>query len=212
MAIKITDLGFGPLGPVSLTIDPQELTVIVGPNGAGKSLLLRLLHDLEQPERGTIVGRPENRAIVFHEPMMLDRTVRANLAWAARQAVDPIVSATGLTDLADRQAAQLSRGEQQRVALARAWAGAPDLILADELTANLDPAETKRVEGLIGAMRQNGMGVIMTTHDLGQARRLADRIIVLVEGTCVEQTPARQFWDQPHSEISRRFMAGELLA
>ena len=212
MAIKLRDLGFGPLGPLTLTLDPGALTVIVGPNGAGKSLLLRLLHGLDQPAAGTLGGVADARAMVFHEPMMLDRSVRRNLEWAARAPVAPIIAATGLTELAERRATTLSRGEQQRVALARAWASAPRLILADELTANLDPAETRRVEGLIEAMRADGIGVIMTTHDLGQARRLADHIVVLVAGQCIESTPAAQFWHAPQSPVSTRFIDGELLA
>lgn len=212
MAIEINQLALGPLGPLSVCLDPGQLTVIIGPNGAGKSLLLRLMHGLERPEAGTISGMPERTAMLFHEPMMLDRSVRANLEWAARNPVEPIIEATGLTGLAQRRATRLSRGEQQRVALARAWASGPDLILADELTANLDPAETKRVESLIGRLKAEGIGIVLTTHDLGQARRLADHVLVLVGGALVESRVADEFWAAPGADLSRRFIQGEVLA
>ena len=118
---------------------------------------------------------------------------------------------TGLSGLAKRSARVLSAGEQQRLALARAWAIQPEVLFLDEPTAALDPAATRQVEALIEAIGQAGSKIIMTTHDLGQARRLATDVVFLHGGRLLEHTPAAQFFDQPDCDEAAAFLRGELL-
>jgi tungstate transport system ATP-binding protein len=133
------------------------------------------------------------------------RAERQELARAALEQV-------GLTHLADRPARVLSGGEQQRVALARAWALEPKVMFLDEPTANLDPAATRAIETVIAAMHERGVKVVMTTHDLGQARRHADEIVFLHKGRLVEHADAARFFGRPGTPEARTFVAGELLA
>ena len=117
---------------------------------------------------------------------------------------------TGLRGLADGPARRLSAGEQQRLALARAWSLEPEVLLLDEPTAALDPAATRSVEQVIDDMASVGTKIIMTTHDLAQARRMADEVLFLHRGALVERTPATQFFDEPESSEARAFLNGEL--
>jgi tungstate transport system ATP-binding protein len=105
----------------------------------------------------------------------------------------------------------LSFGEQQRLALARAWALMPQVLFLDEPTANLDPAATHTVERVITAIHAAGTQVIMTTHDLAQARRLADEILFLHRGRLLEKGPADAFFAGPRNDLARAFLRGELL-
>lgn len=212
---------------VSLTIAAGPKTMILGPNGAGKSLLLRLCHGLIGPSDGSIrwtgpdaaLAR-RRQAMVFQKPVMLRRTVRANVAYGLRlhghpaavraERIERALTRTGLTALAERPAAVLSGGEQQRLALARAWALAPDVLFLDEPTANLDPGATGAVEAIVEEMHGGGAKIVMTTHDLAQARRLADEIIFLHQGRVTEHGPAADFFDAPASEAAAAFLAGRL--
>jgi tungstate transport system ATP-binding protein len=217
--------------PNSFTIPAGGLTVLLGPNGAGKSLTLRLCHGLLTPSRGTVRwaagpnGRARERwkghAMVFQKPIMLRRSVEANIAHAlaaagsagaerkarTAQALDRF----GLGERASQPARLLSGGEQQRLAIARAWALRPELLFLDEPTSQLDPAATRQIEDLLLGLVAEGITVVMSTHDLGQARRLADRVLFLHRGRLVEDTPAREFFAGPHSAEARAFLAGELL-
>jgi len=216
------------LRDISLVLAPGRSTIVLGPNGAGKSLLLRLCHGLIQPTSGTVEWKGhgsaharQRQAMVFQRPVLLRRSVAANIAYAlglrgierseriarVRQALDM----TGLTTLAGRGAQVLSGGEQQRVALARAWALQPEVLFLDEPTANLDPAATRTVEEVIGVFRNAGTKIVMTTHHLGQARRLADEVVFLNNGRLLEHRPAGEFFERPHSEDARAFLRGELL-
>jgi len=178
------------------------------------------------PTRGTIVygtaaGRPPkgSLAIVFQKPVMLRRSVAANIEFALRAAGRPAARAEVLrllelahiVPLAERPARRLSGGEQQRLALARALAREPEVLLLDEPTANLDPNATKIVEDLIMRIAAAGVKIIMTTHHIGQARRLAEDVVFLARGRLVEHTPAERFFFEPVSEDARRFLAGELV-
>ena len=160
--------------------------------------------------------------MVFQRPVMLRRSAFANLthalgpreraAWRApgqgtREALDRF----GLADMARRPARVLSGGEQQRLAMARAWALDPEVLFLDEPTSSLDPAATRAVEEMIEAFHADGMTIVMTTHDLGQARRLADEVLFLHHGRLLEQTPADEFFERPRSEAARAFIKGELL-
>jgi tungstate transport system ATP-binding protein len=198
--------------------------MLLGPNGSGKTTLLKLAMGLLEPTRGTISfaagnAPPGSRAIVFQKPTMLRRTTAGNIAFALGAAghpategdIDRLLALTGLTDLAHRPARQLSGGEQQRLALARALARAPRILLLDEPTASLDPAATKRVEEIIAHVAASGVKVIMATHDLGQARRLAHDIVFFSRGRLVEHTDAEAFFARPASREAQRFLAGDLI-
>jgi tungstate transport system ATP-binding protein len=219
------------LNDVTLTIAQGPRTVVLGPNGAGKSLLLRLCHGLIAPTAGTIrrrsqagsaveSGKPLG-AMVFQRPVLLRRSARANIAYAlsltrldraeADARVEAALALFGLTEIAHRPARVLSGGEQQRVALARAWVLRPSVLFLDEPTASLDPGATRAVEAAVGAFYDAGTTIVMTTHDLGQAKRLADEIVFLASGRLVERTPARAFFDGPRSPEARAFLAGDLL-
>ncbi len=215
------------LGPLDASVTASGVSVILGPNGAGKSLLLRLLHGLLPPAAGTLdwnglapaAARPR-QAFVFQRPLLLRRSALANVTYALALAGVPrrqrrrrgleALQTVGLAALAERPARVLSGGEQQRVALARALATEPAVVLLDEATANLDPAATRAVEAVVLALRARGVKVIMATHDLGQARRLADEILFLDRGSLLEQAPAAAFFAGPASDAARRFLAGEL--
>lgn len=213
---------------VSFTVAGAQRTVIMGPNGAGKSLVLRLCHGLLSPTSGAVTwnsaaGENARRkhAMVFQRPVLLRRSALANLTHAlsfttgTRQdrlrRADDALERFGLSHLAGTPARVLSGGEQQRLAMARAWALAPELLFLDEPTSALDPAATRAVEDMIQAFHADGMGTVMTTHDLGQARRLADQVLFLHHGRLLEQTPADEFFREPRSAEARSFIRGELL-
>ena len=211
----------------SLTIAPGAPTLIVGPNGAGKTSLLRLCMGLAAPSSGRITwgGRidcaPTRRAIVFQRPVMLRRSAAANLGFALGQAGVPrrdrakriasLLDRVGLADLAQRPARRLSGGEQQRLALARALARDPELLLLDEPTARLDPAATRSVEEIVLNAAQSGIKIVMTTHDLGQVRRLAGDVIFLLRGSVCERRPVGDFLDNPAMPETVAFLRGDLV-
>lgn len=210
---------------VSLAIDGGVRTVILGANGAGKSVLMRLMHGLLTPTSGSIrwCGRDERataQAMLFQRPIMLRTSALANVAYGlklagvgkeerlarAMQAMDRV----GLAHLAQRPARVLSGGEQQRLALARAWALQPQILFLDEPTASLDPAAALKVERVIGKIATSGCKIVMTTHNLGQARRVADEVIFLHHGRIAEYTPASVFFSTPRSPEAASFLNGEL--
>jgi tungstate transport system ATP-binding protein len=216
------------LDRVSFTVEAGRKLVVIGPNGAGKSLILRLCHGLIAPTSGSVAfARPEEaarrrrHAMVFQRPVLLRRSARANilhalsLAGIARAArnelADDALRRFGLNDIAGSPARVLSGGEQQRLAMARAWALTPDILFLDEPTSALDPGATRAIEAMIGAFHARGVAILMTTHDLGQARRIADDIVFLHEGRIVEAGAAADFFARPQTEQARAFLAGELL-
>jgi tungstate transport system ATP-binding protein len=225
VAVRARDVTI--LDGVSLWLTPGAPTVLIGPNGAGKTTLLRLAMGLVAPSRGKVIwgGRsdapPTRRAIVFQRPIMLRRTAAANIDYAlagmtavegGRQArISELLDHVGLTGLGARPARRLSGGEQQRLALARALARDPEVLFLDEPTASLDPAATKAIEDLILAIAARGIKVVMSTHDLGEARRLAGEIVLMHRGRVLECGPAAEFFASPKSEEARRFIAGDLL-
>jgi tungstate transport system ATP-binding protein len=215
------------LDRVGISFMPGEPTVLIGPNGAGKTTLLRLAMGLIEPTSGEVSWggrthvRPTRRAIVFQRPVMLRRSAQANVEYALASAgiarkewpsrIAELFSLVGLSGLNARPARRLSGGEQQRLALARALARDPQVLFLDEPTASLDPAATKAIEDVIRAVAARGIKVIMSTHDLGEARRLAGEVVLLHRGRVIEQTAATQFFENPKTEEARRFLAGELL-
>jgi tungstate transport system ATP-binding protein len=160
--------------------------------------------------------------MVFQKPVLLRRSVAANVHYALRihgemsrperqKRVEEVLEQAGLSALARRQARVLSGGEQQRLALARAWATAPEVLFLDEPTANLDPHGTLAVERMISKIKSRGVKIVLTTHDLGQARRLADEVLFMHRGRLMEQTPAARFFQEPDSEQGQAFVAGKLV-
>ena len=216
------------LKEVSVRVAEGPKTIIMGPNGAGKSLLLRLCHGLIAPSEGEVQwlgagGRDPKRfqAMVMQRPVMLRRSVAANIDFALslrriprperRRLIADALERTGLGAFARAPARVLSFGEQQRLALARSWALHPQVLFLDEPTANLDPAATHVIEGVIEAMAREGTKIIMTTHDLGQARRLADEVMFLHRGRLLERAAAEAFFAGPENELASAFLRGELL-
>jgi tungstate transport system ATP-binding protein len=211
---------------VDLDLAPHSLTVVMGPNGAGKSLLLRLLHGLIQPTGGGVYwgGRPldesmrRRQAMVFQRPVLLRRSVAANIRFVMRlRGIDSparvlaALEEVGLADRARQPARLLSGGEQQRLALARALAINPQVLFLDEPTANLDPFSMAAIESIIARVHQRGTKIVLVTHDVGQARRLADDVIFLNHGRLVEHSPAERFFTSPASAQARDYLAGRLV-
>ncbi len=219
-------VSFGPVRAVhaaTLTIGRGEFVAVVGPNGSGKTTLLRLLH-------GVVAHAGQRRtsadgalqAMVFQRPFLLRLSARRNVAlalWlAARRLpraertarVEAALGKVGLWPLRDRAARSLSGGEQQRLALARAWALGPVLLFLDEPTASLDPTAKKEVEGVLAAFAAEGTTLVMSTHNLGQAKRLASRVVFMDEGRVALDLPAPEFFVQGGHSRADRFLKGEL--
>lgn len=232
LPLELRGLGFSVgglriLSGVSLAIAPGAPTIILGPNGAGKSVLLRLMHGLLAPTEGEVAwaGRAgeaaRRQAMVFQRPVLLRRSVVANVLYPLRlagvgaadraaraaQALDLV----GLAALADRPARRLSGGEQQRLALARAAAMQPEVLFLDEPCASLDPGATRKVEEIVRALAGRGTKIVMTTHDLGQARRLAGDVVFLHAGRMREHTPAEAFFAGPATAEAAAFLRGDLV-
>jgi tungstate transport system ATP-binding protein len=223
LAFENASLRAGPVEIVSgLTLDfaGGAPTVLLGPNGSGKSTLIRLAMGLVAPSSGHVTwgGRTtpgERLAMVFQRPVMLRRSAAANVAYAmaARddRRVGELLARVGLAHLANRPARRLSGGEQQRLALARALARDPEILFLDEPTASLDPAATKAVEDIVQAVAASGVKIVMATHELGQARRLAGDIIFLARGRLVERAGAASFFGAPQTPEAAAFLRGDLV-
>jgi len=229
LPLEVRDLGVRlggrqVLEGLTFRLDAGKRTVILGPNGAGKTSLLRALHGLV-PSTGTMTWGGGGRqrvaeAMVFQHPVMLRRGALANVEYALavngvdgaerRRRARTALEQAGLWLLAGQPARSLSGGERQRLALARAWALRPRILYLDEPTASLDPGASTAVEQEIGRIHDAGTRIVMTTHRLGLARRLADEILFLDSGKLVEQTPADRFFGAPRSAEARHFLHGEL--
>lgn len=209
---------------VSVRIEAGPRTVILGPNGAGKSVLMRLCHGLLAPTSGrvawNVADAHRRQAMVFQRPVMLRRSALANIVYALElqgarhpESVErawEAIERVGLAHLADRPARVLSGGEQQRLAVARAWALRPEVLFLDEPTASLDPGASREIENEITEIHASGTKIVMTTHNLGQARRLADEILFVHQGRLVERAPADRFFDLPATAQAAAFIKGEL--
>jgi len=219
---------------VSLAIGESGKTIVLGPNGAGKSVLMRLCHGLLAPTAGEVrweraagsdrlrgpAARPR-QAMVFQKPVMLRRSALANVRYAlalsgisgqaattkGRQALERV----GLSALAEQPARTLSGGEQQRLAIARAWALEPEVLFLDEPTASLDPGAAHAIERLILAIAASGTKIVMTTHHLPLAARIADDIVFVAAGRVVEHAPADRFFVGPQSADATAFLADEVV-
>jgi len=214
---------------INLTLSAGKRTIILGANGAGKSLLLRLLHGLIEPTSGEILwaGRTadketrQGQAMVFQRPVLLRRSALANIKFVLAssplrkdlrdQWARACLQLANLGDLAATPARALSGGEQQRLAIARALALEPEVLFLDEPSAHLDPAATLSVEQLIESAHENGKKIIMVTHDIGQARRIADEIIFLHQGAIAEKADAASFFASPSSPAARAYLEGRII-
>ena len=220
--------------PVLSSVDLElvaapAVTVVLGPNGAGKSILVRCLAGLLEPDSGTMSwshsspdrARALKFGFVFQRPVLLRRTVIGNIDYAlsltGMQKLDrharahAILSESGLTHLAQTQARVLSGGEQQRLAISRAMACEPEIFFLDEPTSNLDPASTAAIEQLLRGVRARGTPIVLITHDLGQARRLADEVIFMHQGRILERTAAPQFFAKPTTLEAAAYINGEIV-
>jgi len=188
---------------------------------------MRLCHGLLAPTSGRIVwrgsrddARPRAQAMVFQRPVMLRRAAHANVTYGLKLAGVPkderderardVLDAVGLKSVADRPARVLSGGEQQKLALARAWALDPEVLFLDEPTANLDPGATREVERIVDQIHASGTKIVMTTHNLGQARRLADEVLFISAGRLADHAPVEKFFAQPSTGEVAAFIKGEL--
>ena len=214
------------LQPLNLTLQRGERLALVGANGSGKTTLLRLIHGLI-PHDGQRLAHPlapEGRApvaaMLFQRPFLLHLSVRHNVLiglWLRgvakperAQRCAEALARVGLAAEAKRPARALSGGQQQRLALARAWALKPDLLLLDEPTASLDPSAKREVEALIDDFGRDGVTVVLSTHNLGQAKRLATRVAYLEAGRLVVDLPVDRFFNDTLPPAAAQFLKGEL--
>jgi tungstate transport system ATP-binding protein len=215
------------LGPLTLTLAGRGLTIVMGPNGSGKTTFLRALHGLERIARGRVVwpgGTPDRKrqAFVFQQPVLMRRSVRDCIAFPlrlqgvglreARAQADVAGIGAGLADRLDLPAQALSGGERQKMALARALIAEPALLFLDEPCASLDGAATRDIEATLLRAREAGTRIMMATHDIGQARRLADDVIFLHRGQVIEAAPGATFFAAPGTAEVQAWLRGDLLA
>ena len=229
--LKVRDLsvirrGKTLLGPFTHSFDGTGLTMVIGPNGAGKTTLLKALHGIERISGGTVTwSGPEaevraRQAYVFQTPTMLRRSVYENLAYPMKLVDTPAAeidakcqlwaARIGLDDALDRSAPRLSGGERQKLALARALIRTPDVLFLDEPCANLDGQATAEIEALLRDALQNGTRIIMTSHNVGQIRRLATDIVFLLRGKAHEIGPASQLGRAETPELAA-FLQGDII-
>lgn len=210
---------------VDLTLEARGLTVVMGPNGAGKSVLLRLAHGLLKPTTGRVLydAAPidsdvrRRQAMVFQRPVLLRRSVAANVDFAlglrgraSVQRREGLLDRVGLTHLSAQPARRLSGGEQQRLAFARALATEPEILFVDEPTSNLDPAAMRAIEAITRQVQAEGCKVVFVTHDIAQARRLADDVVFLHNGRIADHRPAADFFSNPISDAAAAYLEGRI--
>lgn len=215
------------IGPVNLTLQATGCTLLLGPNGAGKTTLLRLISGLERLSSGHLnwacnqhTAR-ERMGFVSQQPIMMHRSVMGNLTYplrlrrakpkAARAQAEQAAEEIGLTNALSRPALSLSGGEQQKLALARALITTPALLLLDEPSASLDGRATREIEHMISRAITAGTRVLMSSHDLGQARRLADDVVFLVGGRVIQHSAAPSFFEKPGSRQARAYLKGDIV-
>jgi tungstate transport system ATP-binding protein len=214
------------LDNINVTIESKGITAVLGPNGAGKSLFLRLIHGLLTPSSGHILwngldldlATRRRQALVFQKPVLMRRSVAANIDFVlksrgrqGRRQREQILLRAGLSQQSHQPARLLSGGEQQRLALARALATEPDVLLLDEPCASIDASASLQIEQLLQQSRDQGVKILLVTHDSGQARRLADDILFLHNGRLLEHCAAVDFFAGPSSEPARHYLEGRLV-
>lgn len=206
---------------IDLRLARGERLALVGANGSGKSTLLRLLHGLLAPSAGVrTVAAGLRLAMVFQRPHMLRTAAKDNVLLGLRLAGVPpaerparceeALRRVGLHGMAQRNARTLSGGQQQRLALARAWATRPDVLLLDEPTASLDPTAKREVEALIAELAGGGMTLVFSSHNLGQVKRLATRVVYVEQGELICDLPVHDFFAGALPRKAELFLRGEL--
>lgn len=215
------------VGPVDLDLDGEGTCVVIGPNGAGKTTLLRLLHGIARLHAGEITWACDTdkaynaQAFVFQRPVMLRRSVGENIAYPMRmrgaRRADALSRAqdwagrVGLGEFFNRPAHVLSGGEQQKLAIARALVCEPKLVFLDEPCASLDGRATREIEGILQAAQAAGTRLILSTHDMGQARRIASRVVFMLGGRVHETGHASSFFTDPQTPQARAFLNGDIV-
>jgi tungstate transport system ATP-binding protein len=213
--------GVVALHPTDLHIAPGEFIALIGANGSGKTTLLQALHGRIAHSGVRVVATGAGaQAMVYQRPFMLRLSVGRNLLfalWLARvpaaeraARAEAALQRAGLAALRERPARSLSGGQQQRLALARAWAVRPSVLFLDEPTANLDPSAKREVEALLAGFKAEGLTVVMSTHNLGQAKRLATRVVYLDRGTIEADLPTARFFGEHLAARAESFLKGEL--
>ncbi|MDP3960172.1 MAG: ATP-binding cassette domain-containing protein [Pseudorhodobacter sp.] len=227
IALELRRGGLLILGPLTLTLAASGLTVIMGPNGCGKTSLLRALHGLERLSGGAVHwpggadGLRARQALVFQTPILMRRSVADNIAYPlrldgvarfeARARAEAMAAEVGLGGAMARPAQVLSGGERQKMALARALIRSPEVLLLDEPCANLDGRSTRDIEAVLHRARASGTRIILATHDIAQARRLADDVVFLHHGRLIEAARCGAFFAAPQSSEATAYLNGELL-
>ncbi|GLQ37610.1 ABC transporter ATP-binding protein [Rhizobium albus] len=227
--LKIERSGRLLLGVEQIVFGGDAVTAILGPNGAGKSMLIKTLAGLQKPDRGDVSwnGSTPSRdgyrkvGMLLQHPVLFRRSAIANVIYALKQAgqgtrdaqalAHEALDQAGLSAIADTSARLLSGGEKQRLAMARALALKPEILFLDEPTASLDPASTLRIEEMIGAAAKVGTIIVLVTHDMAQARRLSERVLLMHRGRIIEAGRTADFFDRPNTPEARAFAAGEIL-
>lgn len=215
------------VGPVDLTISNSGFTIVMGPNGSGKTTLLRLMHGLQKLSAGKISWNcPHSEAqarqgFVFQAPVMMRRSVLDNIAYPlilhgakradARAQAALWAGKFGLSHVLDQPAPALSGGERQKLSLARALIRKPDILFLDEPCANLDGRATREIETILSEACASGVRVVMSTHDIGQARRLASEVVFLYDGKLHEKSPASGFFEKPNTPEAAAFLKGDIV-
>lgn len=219
--------GTSIVGPIDLTIDGTGMTVVMGPNGSGKTTLLRLMHGLQRVSVGSVSWAKDDetarkrQAYVFQTPIMMRRYVVDNIAFplvvhgmkkheAKARAIE-CAKRFGLGHVLHRPAPVLSGGEKQKLALARAMIRQPEILFLDEPCANLDGRATREIEALLLEAQAQGTRIVMATHDMGQARRLASDVVFLLEGKLHEMAPAAAFFKAAETKEARAFLKGDIV-
>ena len=225
------------LNDINLSFQTKDVTCILGPSGAGKSTLLRCLNLLEKPTEGKILYegkdilgkqfdirqlREEVGMVFQHSNLFPLKTVAENIMLAprlvkktgkkeARECAEAMLAKVGLADKADAMPTSLSGGQQQRVAIARALAMQPKMILFDEPTSALDPELVGDVLNVMRKLADEGMSMIIVTHEMNFAKEVADRVIFMADGSIIEDALPDQFFSAPKTERAKSFLARFLI-
>ena len=225
------------LKDINLDVDRGQVVVVLGPSGSGKSTLCRTINRLESIDTGTIaidgeVLPSEGRKLaqlradvgmvfqsfnlfahktILENVMLAPMKVRKLSTEQAREKAMSLLDRVGVATQAEKYPAQLSGGQQQRVAIARSLAMAPKVMLFDEPTSALDPEMVNEVLAVMTSLAGEGMTMVVVTHEMGFARRAANRVVFMAEGTVVEDAAPDDFFARPQSERARDFL-GKILS
>lgn len=212
------------IGPTDLLLQPSGPTIIIGPNGSGKTTLLRVMHGIERVTSGKVTWQrddPSQHAFVFQSPIVLRRSVSENLAYPLQlkrtpkhdiaRAVETWLNRIGLSDMRNSPAMRLSGGERQKLAIARALIRKPQVLFLDEPCANLDGHATHEIEALLHETSVAGTQLVMSTHDMGQARRLARDLVFMLGGKVHDVGDAKSAFERPATKELAAFLRGDIV-